>query len=679
MRKILMILMVALGCIAASAQELTVEKVYLDAADLSGQTRMRKDLNGEPCALVKVRLTLPGAVFSGDVVGDVFNNGGEYWVYVIDGTKHLRLNQQLVKPLALYFPDWDINGVQGGAVYVVDLSTPKELWGVAAGGTAQVQPTRQVESFLVLHVTPTNAKVFIGGQEKMVSGGHCSVLLKAGNYPVIVEASGYQTEEFPITIGSEKVERTVSLRSTMATLTVRPATPGAEILLNGSPVGTGSWTGQVMPDSYLVQVRKDGYRPTERRVTLAMNATETLDIPALEAITGDLTVSSNPIGATIEMDGRTYGTTPDVLRSIPVGSHSLRLTLSGYQPGTASVTVSESTTASVDLTLVKKPVYGHTDARHLDLAAERKGKYVYFTEAEWNNVPSSEKFRYVKKGVIISQPSITAPFILALTAEGRKMTWEKAMASGKCLPSKIQGDAIAYDGDNVKTALELFGPPSDNRFWTNESYTQSKAWTVTIGNDGRPQMDKNTELSIREVFPISHTDEKTEKKKSQPISLSSTGEYGHFDARHLDLAAERDGKYVYFTDAEWNNIPSSEKSLYVKKGIVISQPSITAPFILALTEIRKNVTWNEAIASGVNMPTKLQGEAIVKDYDSVKKALKVFGEAGYEGDRGFWTKDAIDYSTNAWFVGSFGHVSCIGKANSGSVRAVAPVPVVSAM
>lgn len=528
----------------------------------------------------------------------------------------------------------------------------------------------------MLHVTPANAKVFIGGQEKMVSGGHCSVLLKAGNYPVRVEASGYQPEEFPVTIGSEKVERTVSLRSTMATLTVRPATPGAEILLNGSPVGTGSWTGQVMPDSYLVQVRKDGYRPTERRVTLAMNATETLDIPALEAITGDLTVSSNPIGATIEMDGRTYGITPDVLRSIPVGSHSLRLTLAGYQPGTASVNVSEATTPSVDLTLVRKPVYGHTRMNHLDLAAEREGEYVFFNKSEWNDVPFSEKANYIKKGLVINQPSITAPFLLALTAEGRKMIWEEAMASGKCLPSKIQGDAIAYDGDNVMTALELFGTPNDKRFWTNESYTQSKAWTVTIGYDGWPQMDKNTELSIREVFPISHTDEKNE---SQPISLSSTVEYGHFDGRHLDLAAERDGKYVYFTEAEWKNVPSSEKSKYVKKGVVISQPSITEPFILALTEIRKNVTWNEAIASGVNMPTKLQGEAIVKDYDSVKKALKVFGGAGYEGDRGFWTKDAIDYSTNAWFVESFGHVSCIGKANFGSVRSVAPVPVVSAM
>ena len=502
MRKILMILMVALGCIAASAQELTVEKVYLDAADLSGQTRMRKDLNGEPCALVKVRLTLPGAVFSGDVVGDVFNNGGEYWVYVIDGTKHLRLNQQLVKPLALYFPDWDINGVQGGAVYVVDLSTPKELWGVAAGGTAQVQPTRQVESFLVLHVTPANAKVFIGGQEKMVSGGHCSVLLKAGNYPVRVEASGYQPEEFPVTIGNEKVERTVSLRATMATLTVRPATPGAEILLNGSPVGTGSWTGQVMPDSYLVQVRKEGYRPAERRVTLAMNATETLDIPALEAITGDLTVSSNPIGATIEMDGRTYGTTPDVLRSIPVGSHSLRLTLSGYQPGTTSVTVSESTTASVDLTLVKKPVYGHTDARHLDLAAERKGKYVYFTEAEWNNVPSSEKFRYVKKGVVISQPSITAPFILALADNGKNVTWNEAMASGINMPTKLQGEAIVKDYDSVKKALTAFGGTWIGGFWTKGAKDSYSAWYFSLLYGIVGNYNKSSTIRVRAVAPV---------------------------------------------------------------------------------------------------------------------------------------------------------------------------------
>lgn len=239
-----------------------------------------------------------------------------------------------------------------------------------------------------------------------------------------------------------------------------------------------------------------------------MNATETLDIPALEAITGDLTVSSNPIGATIEMDGRTYGTTPDVLRSIPVGSHSLRLTLSGYQPGTASVTVSESTTASVDLTLVKKPVYGHTDARHLDLAAERKGKYVYFTEAEWNNVPSFEKSRYVKKGVVISQPSITASFILALTDNGKNVTWNEAMASGINMPTKLQGEAIVKDCGSVKKALKAFGGTgydgASQFFWTKNYHYDfsSQAWFVNFNTYEVNYSYKIDTHRVRTVAPV---------------------------------------------------------------------------------------------------------------------------------------------------------------------------------
>lgn len=152
--------------------------------------------------------------------------------------------------------------------------------------------------------------------------------------------------------------------------------------------------------------------------------------------------------------------------------------------------------------------------------------------------------------------------------------------------------------------------------------------------------------------------------------------YGHPDARHLDLAAERDGKYVYFTEAEWKKVPSSEKSRYVKKGVVISQSSITAPFILALTDNGKNVTWNEAMASGINMPTKLQGEAIVKDYDSVKKALTAFGGTWIGG---FWTKGAKDSSSAWYFSLLYGIVGNYNKSSTIRVRAVAPVPVASAM
>lgn len=154
---------------------------------------------------------------------------------------------------------------------------------------------------------------------------------------------------------------------------------------------------------------------------------------------------------------------------------------------------------------------------------------------------------------------------------------------------------------------------------------------------------------------------------------------GHTDARHLDLATERDGKYTYFTEAEWNSVPTSEQSRYIKKGIVISQPSITTPFILALTDNEKDVTWDEAMASGINMPTKIQGEVIVKDCVNVEKSLKDFSGTGYYSEYSgcFWTREAKD-SSYAWIVSLYGGLMIdFDKANTYRVRAVAPLPYAS--
>ena len=82
------------------------------------------------------------------------------------------------------------------------------------------------------------------------------------------------------------------------------------------------------------------------------------------------------------------------------------------------------------------------------------------------------------------------------------------------------------------------------------------------------------------------------------------------------------------------------------------------------------------MASGINMPSKTQGEAIVKDCENVKKALKAFGGTGYEGDSlWFWAKDESD-SSLALYVGmTYGVVNGATKGDTSRVRAVAPVPV----
>ena len=40
---------------------------HVDSSDLSAQVHQVADLNGDPCALIKVGLTVPDAKFEGDI------------------------------------------------------------------------------------------------------------------------------------------------------------------------------------------------------------------------------------------------------------------------------------------------------------------------------------------------------------------------------------------------------------------------------------------------------------------------------------------------------------------------------------------------------------------------------------------------------------------------------------
>ena len=60
-----------IAAVSLQAQELTVKRMEVAPMDLSASTQPRNDLNGNPCALVKVQLATAGAAFEGSVIGDV--------------------------------------------------------------------------------------------------------------------------------------------------------------------------------------------------------------------------------------------------------------------------------------------------------------------------------------------------------------------------------------------------------------------------------------------------------------------------------------------------------------------------------------------------------------------------------------------------------------------------------
>lgn len=120
------ILTLALLCVAvgAAAQKATVERMEMLPMDLSGSKYPRFDNNGEPCALVRVEVIADGVDFFGNVLKPVEHKMGEYWVYMLAGSKMLQIKSDAFLPLMVNFADYGVTPLQSKATYVITLSLP---------------------------------------------------------------------------------------------------------------------------------------------------------------------------------------------------------------------------------------------------------------------------------------------------------------------------------------------------------------------------------------------------------------------------------------------------------------------------------------------------------------------------------------------------------------------------
>ena len=122
MKRVIFFALAMLVTMIVSGQELQVRSFRLAANDISAVKYQRLDLNGQPCALIKVGLGVQGAKFPGtEVVGDVKFDTGEYWVYVVDGTKKLKVMHNNYAPLYIDFSDYPEQRLEGGRTYVLIL------------------------------------------------------------------------------------------------------------------------------------------------------------------------------------------------------------------------------------------------------------------------------------------------------------------------------------------------------------------------------------------------------------------------------------------------------------------------------------------------------------------------------------------------------------------------------
>ena len=108
-------------CLSTFAQELKVKSFTLAATDISAQTQQRKDLNDEPCALVKVQFVGDILDVEGNVIQPLAKKNFETWVYLTHGSRQMQVTAKNYLPLMIKFADYGVESVEKNRTYVLVL------------------------------------------------------------------------------------------------------------------------------------------------------------------------------------------------------------------------------------------------------------------------------------------------------------------------------------------------------------------------------------------------------------------------------------------------------------------------------------------------------------------------------------------------------------------------------
>ncbi|MBE2253714.1 MAG: PEGA domain-containing protein, partial [Myxococcus sp.] len=184
---------------------------------------------------------------------------------------------------------------------------------------------------LRVETTPPGALVTLDGKEAGLTP--VTAPLPTGRHEVTVALAGFAREARTVSLaaGEERVER-LELRSLPGLAQVSSEPPGAQLEVDGKPVGTTPWSGVLPPGPHRARATLERFLPLDQPFTVSRGEPVTVALafkadprfqPAL------LHVETTPPGASISVDGSIVGVTPWE-GEVPRGEHDVELTLAGH-------------------------------------------------------------------------------------------------------------------------------------------------------------------------------------------------------------------------------------------------------------------------------------------------------------------------------------------------------------
>ncbi len=214
---------------------------------------------------------------------------------------------------------------------------------------------RPAYGYLNITTTPEQgAKVYVDGKylgdspiktDKLASGSHTVRVMK--------DMYKMKEQSFTVNDAGQTTNAFITMTANFVTLTVNTDTD-SDIYIDEEYKGKGRWTGRLSDGSHFIEARKVNHRPTNKTVDLVLGETKTITLDTPTPINGSCEINSSPMGATIYIDGKNYGETPNYINEIIVGTHELKLEKQGCTPITKTISIKEGETLSVSEKLVSQ-------------------------------------------------------------------------------------------------------------------------------------------------------------------------------------------------------------------------------------------------------------------------------------------------------------------------------------
>lgn len=118
------------------------------------------------------------------------------------------------------------------------------------------------------------------------------------------------------------------------------------VFFDGSEIGLVPPNGvliirDVVPGNHVIQVSKEGFTTQDFALFVDQNEIKKVPVTLQAARSGGLTVSSEPPGGQVYLDGQMIGITPLTVGDVAVGEHEILISMTGYSDYRQSVTVTE--------------------------------------------------------------------------------------------------------------------------------------------------------------------------------------------------------------------------------------------------------------------------------------------------------------------------------------------------